>query len=158
MIKLFINGKPRSAGSKSGFYNKKTGKIIMAPAGKYQKPWMESVKCAAIEAGYNGEVLLEGPVHLRINFCFLRPKGHFKKDGSLTKSARPYPTVKPDLTKLTRAAEDALTGLIFRDDTQVIRQTTGKDYGQPEGAEVIIEEIEGYADKNENNGLFETES
>jgi len=147
MIELFVHGRPRAAGSKSAFLNKKSGKIIVTAAGKYQKSWMESVKYAAIEAGYNGKMLLEGPVHLTIYFHCLRPKGHFKKSGGLTKSARKYPTVKPDLTKLTRAVEDALTGLIWRDDSQVVIQDTRKLYAQPQGAQIIINDM-----KENNDG------
>ena len=146
MIELFVNGKPRTAGSKSAFFNKKTGKIIVAPAGKYQKPWMEMVRWAAIEKGYNGKFILEGAIKLTIEFTFRRPKSHFKKNGELTKSAHPYHTTKPDLTKLTRAVEDALTGLIWIDDSQIIVQATLKRYmtnnaGEAEGCYVKIEEI-----------------
>ena len=106
MIELFVHGRIATAGSKSAFLNKKTGKIIMAPAGKYQKPWMEAVKWTAIEKGYNGKMLLEGAIKLSIQFVFLRPKSHLKKDGGLTKSARKHHTTKPDLCKCTRAVED----------------------------------------------------
>lgn len=141
-IEIFVPGKPRTAGSKSGYLDKITGKIKITPAGKYQKPWMDSVKWAAIQAGYTGKMILDTPIHLKLQFLFIRPKTHYKKNGELTKSARRYCTARPDLTKLTRAVEDALTGLIWRDDSQVIRQTTGKDYGTPEGVYIRIEEIE----------------
>ncbi len=141
MITLFVHGKPRTAGSKSGFYNKKTKKIIMAPAGKYQKPWMEAVKWAAITAGYSGRMLLGGPIHLDLCFVFNRPKSHYKKNGDLTKSAIKQPTVRPDLDKLNRAVSDALTGLIWRDDSQVVQQTTEKTYGSTQGVLIEIEEI-----------------
>ena len=141
MIELYVNGKPRSSGSKSGFII--DGKVIMTPAGKYQKSWMEAVKWAAIEAGHNGKMLIEGPVLLNLVFSFLRPKSHFKKNGELTKSARPQPTCKPDLDKLNRAISDALTGLIWRDDSQVIELTASKVYAQPEGCKIIIHEYKG---------------
>ena len=141
MIELFVHGKPRTAGSKSGFLNKVTGKIIMTPAGKYQKSWMEAVKWAAIEKGYNGKFILEKAIKLSIQFIFLRPKRHLKKNGELTKSARPYHTTRPDLCKLTRAVEDALTGLIWRDDSQIITHCTSKAYGSPQGCYIKIEEI-----------------
>lgn len=144
MIELFVHGRAATAGSKTGFYNKKTGKVIMAPASKRQKPWMESVKWAAIQKGYNGKMLIEGPVFLEITFFFMRPKGHYKKSGGLTKSARRYPSNRPDLSKLTRAVEDALSSLIYHDDSQIVTQHTQKRYcseGQPQGAQIKIEEI-----------------
>ena len=45
------------------------------------------------------------------------------------------------MTKLVRAVEDALTGLVWRDDAQVVVQTVRKRYGHPERAEVLVQEI-----------------
>ena len=146
-IEFFIAGTPRSAGSKSGFLNPKTKKYIFAPAGKYQKSWQESIRWAAIEAGYNGTMIIEGAVELSIEYVYRRPKGHYKSNGELNKKGRdtPYKTSKPDLDKLNRAVADALSGLIWRDDSQVVRmKEVGKSYGkqgQPEGAYVIITEL-----------------
>ena len=99
-----------------------------------------------------------GPVRLTLDFTYLRPKGHFKKHGDLSTAGKkkPYPTVKPDLTKLVRAVEDALTGLIWRDDTQVVYQSNSKTYGSPQGVTVLIEEIKEVPVNNiEKAGLFE---
>lgn len=63
-IEFFVHGKPATAGSKSGFYVEKLHRVVMAPANKRQKPWMESVRWAAIQKGYNGKILLEGPICL----------------------------------------------------------------------------------------------
>jgi hypothetical protein len=38
------------------------------------------------------------------------------------------PTPKPDLTKMVRAAEDAMAGIVWKDDSQVCGQITTKDY------------------------------
>ena len=51
-----------------------------------------------------------------------------RKDGTLKPSAPKHPIVKPDTTKLMRALEDALTGICWRDDTQVVIQTAHKAY------------------------------
>ena len=139
MKELFVCGKPRTSGSKTGYI--KNGKMILAPAGKYQKPWQEAVKWAAIQKGYHRMILLEGHLKLSVQFIFLRPKGHFKRDGELTKSARTHHTTKPDLDKLTRAVADALTGIIWRDDSQIVEIEANKTYGSPEGAYIKIEEI-----------------
>ena len=49
--------------------------------------------------------------------------------------------MRPDATKLVRAVEDALTGLVWRDDAQVVIQTVRKRYGHPERAEIFVQEI-----------------
>jgi crossover junction endodeoxyribonuclease RusA len=84
---------------------------------------------------------MTGPILLEIGFRLPRPKGHYGVKG-LRPSAPPYPVTKPDLTKLLRALEDALKGLAWRDDSQVVAQRITKDYtdGAP-GAHVRIVEL-----------------
>ncbi len=44
----------------------------------------------------------------------------------------------PDLDKLCRACLDSLTGIVWRDDSQVVRLEANKDYGAP-GAMIWVE-------------------
>ena len=48
------------------------------------------------------------------------------------------PDTKPDLTKLVRAAEDSLRGVLWRDDAQVVRQVTEKRWGEPARVEIAV--------------------
>lgn len=85
--------------------------------------------------------LFEGPVGLAVVFTLLRPKGHHgtgRNAGKLRDSAPDYPCVKPDATKLLRGVEDAMTGVIWRDDAQVVEQFVSKRYGQPERVKVTV--------------------
>lgn len=133
MIQFFVPGIAATSGSKTGFVikSKKTGKnrVIMAPANKKQKPWMAHVRAVAVE-NYPGPPL-SGAVKVSFGFFLPRPKGHFgsgKNADKLKTSAPDYPTTKPDLTKLVRAAEDALVGIIWKDDSQVVLNRCGKEY------------------------------
>jgi crossover junction endodeoxyribonuclease RusA len=140
---FFVPGIPATAGSKNGFYNKKIGRVIMAPANKKQKPWMSHVQACALEV-YNGPPI-DGPIKLSIVFIMPRPKGHFgtgKYSSRVKENAPFYPTSKPDATKMLRAVEDALTGVVWKDDSQVVhidvcKLYTSKDFRTP-GAEIII--------------------
>lgn len=122
MIQFTVTGTPATAGSKKPFVyrSKKDGKYraSMAPDNKRQKPWMSLVSMTAAEI-FIGPVLT-CPLVLAIDFYFVRPKSHFRADGrSLKKGAPPYHAQKPDLCKLIRAVEDALTGIVWRDDAQL---------------------------------------
>ena len=79
---------------------------------------------------------------LRVSFTFYRPrpKGHFGAKG-VRPSAPRYPTTKPDVLKLARAVEDALTGVLWRDDAQIVAESIYKDYGEPARVVVTVEEI-----------------
>ncbi len=61
------------------------------------------------------------PVELHLEYTFLRPDGAPKR--------RKLPSVKPDLDKLVRATLDALTGVIYQDDGQVVNIIASKVYG-----------------------------
>jgi crossover junction endodeoxyribonuclease RusA len=60
------------------------------------------------------------PVEIVLEFMFLRPDSAKK---------RHWPVVKPDGDKLLRATLDALSGVLFADDAQVVRVNMEKVYG-----------------------------
>jgi len=100
---------------------------------------------AADAAGLKKPVFPAGAVTLDITFYRSRPGSHFgtgSNAGKLKASAPKRPPTKPDLTKLVRAAEDALKGVLWRDDGQVTDQHTRKRYGSP-GAMIAVYEDEG---------------
>jgi Holliday junction resolvase RusA-like endonuclease len=78
---------------------------------------------------------------LYVDFYLSRPKAHRGAKG-LKPSAPHHHTTKPDTTKLLRCLEDALTNVIWRDDTQVVRQHVSKNYGDPERTEVRIVRVD----------------
>lgn len=51
------------------------------------------------------------------------------------------PTKKPDADKLLRAVFDALTGIAYEDDSQVVRVTASKQYGAPESTQITVRAI-----------------
>ena len=142
MISFFVPGICKPGGSKTAFINKKTGRAIIVDACKGNKDWRQDCKVFARQE-YKGPPL-DGPLVLDVVFYMLRPKGHFgsgSKATTLKLSAPAYPTGKPDCTKLLRALEDSLTGLLWRDDSQIVMQRAQKKYagyvGGP-GAQVHV--------------------
>lgn len=85
--------------------------------------------------------LLTGPLAVEFVFYRARPKGHFRTGRlahQLRPFAAPYPATRPDALKLARGVEDALQGVIYRDDAQIVEETLRKEYGTPERAEIRI--------------------
>lgn len=74
----------------------------------------------------------EQPFELLLVFYLPRPNGDFTASGELKASARVEPWTKPDLSKLTRALEDALTGMVWDDDSRIVRTVTEKRYATRE--------------------------
>lgn len=85
-------------------------------------------------------VYFEGPVEVLIVFTFVRPK-------SVSVKKRPFHTVKPDLDNLCKTVFDAATGILWRDDTQVVNLQASKQYGDRNEIMIVICEPKGVPDE-----------
>lgn len=137
-LKIWVPGIPQPGGSKKGFFNKQTGRVQITEANPKSKDWRATVAQAASE--HSPEVL-DGPLRVRFDFVFPRPKGHYgsgKNADVLRASAPAFPATRPDATKLLRSTEDALKGILWRDDSQIVTQLATKRYGSQAGAWITI--------------------
>lgn len=144
MISIDVVGIPAPGGSKKGFIVR--GRVVMAPDCKRTKPWMSLVAETA-RRQYNGP-LLDGPICMSYEFVFPRPKSHFrtgKLSHILRDDAPKWHTSKPDLTKIIRSTEDALSGVVWKDDCRVCKRTDDtKRYANPgeqPGVHMLISEL-----------------
>lgn len=99
-------------------------------------------EAAAASVGHvTTPVFVGAPLRLHIVFRLTRPSGHWGKHGGLRPSAPPYPTTKPDLSKLVRSTEDTLTGIVYDDDSRIVVAAVEKVYADPgrEGATIVVE-------------------
>lgn len=142
MISFTVHGVPVPQGSKKVVPTRGGPRAIESNE-KRIRPWRATLAAAAAEA-MQGQSLLPGPVQLKVEFVFPRPKGHFgtgRNADSLKASAPTYVQTKPDLDKLVRAIGDALSGIVLRDDSQIAHVNVWKVYGEPARAEISITEL-----------------
>ena len=100
---FYCYGIPAPQGSKSH-----VGNGVMVESSKKVKPWREAVKAAAEGAGPK----LDGPLQVYMVFTLPRPKSAPKSYVS--------PSKTPDLSKLARSTEDAITEIgLWADDARV---------------------------------------
>lgn len=126
-VAFVVYGTPAAAGSKRAFAHRHTGRVVVTDASARARPWKAQVADAAAHA-MDGQDLLDGPLLLEVTFWMPRPKGHLGARGNVRPSAPAAPAVKPDLLKLARAVEDALTGVAYRDDAQIVTEILQKAY------------------------------
>jgi Holliday junction resolvase RusA-like endonuclease len=144
-ISFFVPGLPAPGGSKRfvGF-GKKTGRaILIDDAGERNKHWRVAVGWHAQDA-MRGLELATGPLLVTMTFYMPRPKSHFRANGALRPNADAYPAKKPDTLKLARSTEDAMTGIVWRDDAQTVDLVLRKRYqtsGRLVGCLVEIEKL-----------------
>jgi Holliday junction resolvase RusA-like endonuclease len=142
-IRLLVIGHPAPAGSKRAVRNKKTGSAYVIDANKNARPWKQAVAAEA-RVRYGGN-LLRGALEVEMTFYRARPKSHFgtgRNADKVKESAPEFPTGKPDALKLARGVEDALTGVVWHDDAQIVNERLAKRYGEPERVEVVIRILE----------------
>lgn len=139
-VRFTVYGRAQTQGSKKAVRAGKFAKVVDANPGT--KEWRRLVGQVAGEAmTEGGHELMRGGVGLQIDFYFARPKSHSgtgRNAGKLKPSAPALHTTKPDVSKLTRAVEDALSGIVYLDDSQVVSHECYKHYGSPERAEVVV--------------------
>lgn len=117
MIELTVYGTPGPQGSKKLVGRDRKGRGVLVESSKKVKPWREAVVWAAREHG--GRVA--GPVELQVVFTLARPESAPKK--------RQWPDRRPDLSKLVRSTEDALTDAgAWEDDARVVMTFSSKVY------------------------------
>ncbi len=144
-ITFTVRGIPAPQGSKRAVVHRSTGRAVVIESSTRVKPWRSDVRDAAL-ATMAWLPPLQGPVGLELAFRFPRPKGHFgtgRNAGVLRANAPIWPAVKPDIDKLARSTLDALTGLLFVDDAQVVDLGLRKRYadGDPPGVTVTVNDL-----------------
>jgi crossover junction endodeoxyribonuclease RusA len=130
-IEFFAHGLPVAQGSKNPWGGE---------SAKGLKPWRNDIRSAA-DAAMDGEGLILSPVLVRMTFVFPRPKSHYgtgKNAGVLKTRAPLHRASAPDLDKLIRAVGDALTGVVFRDDAQIVTVEAHKINGETPGVRVSL--------------------
>lgn len=137
-------GQPQPAGSKRAFRHKSTGRVLVVDANAKSKPWQAVVASAGSEA-MNGSELLDGPLFVAMRFFQPHPKSHYRtgKHSTLLRDSAPmFPAGRPDVLKLARGVEDALSGVCWRDDAQIVIERLSKFYGEPARVEVSVLSLE----------------
>jgi crossover junction endodeoxyribonuclease RusA len=119
-IAFSVEGKPIQQGSMRAFNNR-----IVHNKTKELMEWRSRVGQAAHLAGCTP---IDGAITITMRFRYQRPK-------SVT---RIQPTVPPDLDKQIRSILDALTGIAYQDDSQVVQITATKEYQGTQGVDITV--------------------
>lgn len=143
-IEIIVYGVPAPQGSKRFMGLSNAGRGILAESSKKVRPWRQDVKAAALEVRGDAAPIDQA---IRVRMVFTMPK-----PASSPKRKTSYPMRMPDLSKLARSTEDALTEAgIWRDDARVVEYSRlakvfpGEDSESLDapGVRIVIELYEG---------------
>ena len=84
----------------------------------------------ALAAPYAPAHPLTGPLALSLTAVFAIPKSYTRKKREEIAAGTRRPTGKPDLDNLTKLVLDAMNGVFYIDDQQVVDMTVSKVYGE----------------------------
>lgn len=134
MKQLIINGTPVAKGRpRIGRYGAYTPEKTQA--------YEEYVKTCWI-AKYKACKPSEMPLTVDIVFYMPIPKSVSKKQRKKISEGRIRHTKKPDIDNLIKSVLDALNGLAYKDDSQIVKVTAIKQYAETGSTELTIREEE----------------
>lgn len=85
--------------------------------------------------------LFEGPVAVTMEVWRAIPMSWSRKKHEDALSGRLMPTTKPDIDNVVKAVFDAINGVVWRDDVQVVQLRLTKAYARVPGVRVQVSEI-----------------
>ena len=137
-LEFRVIGIPVPQGSAKAIVSKSTGRAMLKRDDSKLLPWRQDLgrmALAARAAGGLSGVLIDGPVRVVLRFRMPRRKKHRQRT-RLGDAA-----VRPDVDKLTRAAVDAMTNVVYGDDGQITTLLVSKRVarpGEPPGVDVAV--------------------
>lgn len=81
-----------------------------------------------------------GPLVMKVDIYRSIPKSWSKKKQDGAEQGHIKPTLKPDVDNYVKAIKDALNGIAYVDDSQVVVLMISKHYGREPRVEIVIEE------------------
>ena len=132
-----LPGEPRGKGRPRAFVLR--GRALMHTDAKTRK-YEELLRGAARNA-MRDRSPLEGPVDMAVEAHFSVPKSWPKRRREAALAGAEPHTTRPDCDNVVKAALDAFNGIVWRDDSQVVRIIASKHYGVTPGLVIAVNEI-----------------
>jgi Holliday junction resolvase RusA-like endonuclease len=134
-VELLIEGpKPKTQGSMRAFpFRRRDGSLgvrVTHDGGRQVEDWRLAVRLIARQQWQRPPT--RGPVKLAVLIRVPRPKSHYRRSGLSAQGRRQRRPgrLAGDVDKLLRAVCDALTGIVYEDDAQVVEALVRKVWAE----------------------------
>lgn len=139
ILTLKVPGPPVGKQRARTFTHRQSGRIVsMTPR---KTATQESYIKALFVHKYPGHVPFVGALELELVISLPIPKSASKTRAKDMRWQRVLPVKKPDCSNVLKLVEDALNGLAYKDDAQIVDEHVTKQYSDTPGVEVKIIEI-----------------
>ena len=136
MITFKVDGDP--VGKQRARYAKR-GNFVQTYTPDKTRNYESLIKEAAIEAMGSSECL-ETPVNLYLYIRAPIPKSLPKKRLEACLNGLEKPIKKPDASNVLKSVEDAMNGVVYKDDSQIVNIHVTKVYASVSGIDVCVKE------------------
>jgi len=137
MVNFSIDGPPHGKG-RPRF--RRFGNFVQTYTDAKTKSYETLVKEAATKAmGYSPP--LEGPVKLDLIIRLPVPKSYPKKRSEACLNGSEWPTKKVDIDNICKSVMDAMNGITYADDSQIVILRAVKIYSADAGVDVQVSEV-----------------
>lgn len=137
-IVFSVDGQPKGKG-RPRF--KRAGSFISTYTDPKTREY-ESIVAARARVAMGETLPLLSPLSVSMCFRLPMPKATPKKRVASLLDGSVRPSKRPDLDNLNKSVMDALNGIVYRDDCQVVTLNSTKVYAQTPGVDIcIMEEI-----------------
>jgi len=136
MITFKVDGDP--VGKQRARYAKR-GNFVQTYTPDKTRNYESSIKEAAVEAMGSSEAL-ETPVTLYLYIRAPIPKSLTKKRLEAISNGSEKPIKKPDASNVLKSVEDAMNGVVYKDDSQIVNIHVTKVYSSQSGIDVCVKE------------------
>lgn len=137
-MKFIVEGKPQGKARARTFYNKRIGKM-QSITPEQTKSYEDLIRWSYKAQG--GGYYINMPLQVRITAFYPIPKSFNKAKRERAISDDLRPTTKPDCDNIIKVVLDALNGVAYYDDKQVVCVSCNKYYGERGYLKIEIEEI-----------------
>ena len=143
-MKIIIPGSPKAKMRHRTFIKKmKNGKNFVG-AYNPQKDIEDGFISFLMTQIPKGHVPITDPIYIQIWYGLGRPKSHYgtgRNEGVLKASSPKYPAKKPDIDNYEKFIFDCLSGVVYRDDSQVVSCRHDKRFTENPRTEIEVRRL-----------------
>ena len=139
MIYLVVPGEPCGKQRARTFYDRRAGRVVSKTPEKTKN--YETFIRELFAVKYGGFRPLAGAIRLRVNAYRGIPRSESKRRTARMEATIIRPATRPDASNVLKSVEDALNGLAYRDDSQIVEILVQKYYSRTPRVEITLEEL-----------------
>lgn len=134
MASFVVYGRPAPKGSFKAI-TRPSGSVYLKPASDGERAWRSAIAWAA-RAAHVQKLGKPAQVKIHMDFYLPAPQRPSKIHGAVKRPS----IAPPDVDKLCRSVLDALTGIAYDDDCQVVTISASKYYADPPHVRINVSE------------------